>query len=87
MVSLYNGQRGNHPKLFNEVHVKIDLRFVAEDDESVIPPAEAVLDPDADGEVAVADLVDVQQSHGELDLQGCPATRTPEKRKRKYFEK
>ena len=62
-----------HPERLDEVHVHVDERFVAEDDQSVVGPTETVNDPNADAEVLVIDLVNIQQPHGELDDQRAPS--------------
>ena len=64
------------PKSFYEVYVQVDVGIVAGDDEPVVNPAETVLDANADGEVLVADLVNIQESHGEVDGQRS-VSRTP----------
>ena len=64
-----------HPQRLDEVHVHIDFWFVSEEDQPVVGPAEAVLDPNADGEVPVTDVVDIQQPHGEVDEEGAAPSR------------
>ena len=46
------------------------------DDETVVSPTETVLDSNAETEVLVTDLVNVQQSHGEVYFQRPPTSRT-----------